>query len=150
MKKLSSLIKKADIYGELFNFTINRELKFKTIFGGLITIFTTIFLIWMTCDFSYLLLSRSLPLIATNIENIKDIKDFNSIKTKNSANFTIAFRLEDHLGNPYENKNIKFLEPVVSLNQNIFDENLKKFSNINTPIKYKACEENEKNFDKNL
>lgn len=122
-----------DIYGSLFNFTINKELKFKTFVGGLITIITSVFAIYISFEFGKNFFFKTNPIILLNKEIIDD---FEIIKTSNS-NYTIAIRIEDHLGNIIPK--INSLKPFVAFFKKFKNEKTKQISEKIFPIQMKNC-----------
>lgn len=92
MKKIVPIISSFDTYGTLFNFTINRELKFKTFIGGIISLLTFLFIVYTTFLFGEDSFFRRNPKIVFMQE--KFLTESNRLKISNK-NLTVAWRIED-------------------------------------------------------
>jgi len=94
-----SFIRKFDIFGISYSFLIENQSKFKTIFGGWITIFFYIVLLALFFSFGVDFYQRKNPKISLNSKNIQH-KEVNF----SNQNFTLAFRIEDEFGLQVINK----------------------------------------------
>ena len=93
MKKWMSHV---DIYGTVFNFTINKNLKYKTFFGGFLTLITFIICIIIVYLFEKDFFYKTNPTVLEQ----KIISAQHDKILINSKNLTIAWRIEDNNGNP--------------------------------------------------
>jgi hypothetical protein len=132
MNNIIKIISSFDTYGTLFNFTINRELKFKTLTGGIITVLTFLFIFYTCYLFGQDFFFRRNP--KTSMEEIIPFEN-GRIKISNK-NLTIAWRIEDAYRRPIKISQ-DLLFPVITyvsysdFGRNIVQNPIKK----NIPIK---------------
>jgi len=126
-----------DFFGNLFNFTINKETKFKTTFGAILSLITLILII-VTCfffgkDFYY----RTNPKV---LSQKKVSENYTKINIS-SRNLTIFWRMEDEEGTEIDFSGI--LYPVLyysSMEKNNQTKNL-EFAMPQKNLKMKRCNE---------
>jgi len=127
MQKITTFISSFDIYGSLFNFTINRRLIFKTSIGGIISIITFFFVIYTSYLFGKDFFYRTNPKVFMQEVTPNESK---RIKITN-RNFTLAWRIEDKFKNPVEFPKGLFF-PQISH---------KSYDNIKKNIPIKKCKD---------
>jgi len=141
-----SWFKKIDIFGNLFNFTINKQSKFKTNLGSIFSIIT-LFVILLACIF-----------FGTDFYNRKNPKvlsqktvpeNYTKINITNKI-LTISWRIEDSNGIELDFSEILF--PAIVYNSMNLNPETKNLEFIDPPrnLPYKRCNEtiNEPNFYK--
>ncbi len=92
MKSIVPVISSLDAYGSLFSFTINRESKYKTFLGGMISLLSFLFIGSFTFLFGKDFFFRKNPKIVFVQENLSAQINRGKISNKN---LTIAWRIED-------------------------------------------------------
>lgn len=88
-----------DIFGRPFNFTINGQLKFKTLFGGFLSIIYLAACFCLTFVFAKDFFERTHPKV---IDQLLELTEY-PIRYVANDNFTVAWRIEDESGNVMNN-----------------------------------------------
>jgi len=142
--KQSSFLKKLDLYGSLFNFTINREEKFKTNMGAFLSILTYLLIITTSIFFGKDFYNRTNPKILSQTT----IPEKHSNIDISNKLLTISWRVEDANGNEIDFTGKFYAKLVYSpYIMNPSTKNLDNIENRNLPMK--RCNEttNEENFN---
>lgn len=100
-----SIIKKVDLIGINIRFNFQGHYSIKSIFGGLLSILFMVITVSLFLGFGIDLYQRKNPKTSFNSIISKDVE----IKTSNS-NFTLAYRLEDTLGQFFNRSEIAYIQ----------------------------------------
>jgi len=133
------LLRKVDMFGRAFGFTINKEEKYKTAFGGTLTLFTLTLISIFTIFFGQDFYNRRNPSVYQSTF-IPDKYD-HPIALK-PENFTLAWQIESFERYPVDFTNIIY--PITSHYQLRRDENGMQVTNINFLKPTKCSPENTK------
>ena len=137
MKKINSLLTIIDIYGTKFHLLMNKQLKFKTWIGGIITIILSLIGITFIYFFGEDFFFRKNPSY-TESKIGEGYKTINLAKEK----IIVAFRTEDINGNFLDSS--KYIFPKVIYYSAVPGEDGKSRSNYKQEyISYRVCEESD-------
>lgn len=124
MKKIKKTIKFCDIFGSSITFRHNNQLKFKTLGGGIATIFSMAFLIFLFNYFADDCINKTNPLVRDN--NVYQIDNY-----INMTNYFWAFYFTDGFKNKIEDPQRYVAFHAIHTN---WDQTMKI-----TPIKFSKC-----------
>ena len=139
MDKLYQLLESIDVYGEPFTFSIFKQENFKTVIGGIMSIFTFLGFIFSFVYFGQDFIFRKNP----SYLNQKITLDKYPEYTINNSNLVAAFDINDNNGNPIQdferfltiqvvNNVFETITPTIGLpylNQTVYNLNLMNCSN---------------------
>ncbi len=121
MGYLNSFIKNLDIFGAKIQLNIRGNTKFSTLFGFLFSCACSIVVIITIILFGKDFYNKENPRLIYEIIKTSDYKEINI----SPSNFTIAFRIENHKGNPildaYNYLSIINAQYVLIYNETILD-----------------------------
>lgn len=133
-----------DIFGNMFNFTINKELKYRTNMGALFSIIT-LFVIIITCiffgaDFYY----RTNPKVLSQIT----VPENHTMINLTTKNLTISWRIEDMNGHEIQFGDAFYISVLYYGFED--DSETKELISIHNPITIPVKRCNETNFNDNF
>ena len=138
MKYIFTLL---DIYGTKFHFFINNQTRFKTFFGGILTIILCILIIIAVFIFGKDFFLRKNP--SYTYSSISE--NYEKINLKKEK-ILIAFKILDSKGNQLIN-NSNYIYPEILYYKSNFNQETKMYNNTVEKISYYKCNLNELNKD---